>query len=175
MSGVSEEGAEVIGRQAYRGPGFAPGGRSGKGGAVIEFRDGVPGLNGTTPETYEEFWPFYLSQHLHPTTQKVHAAGTLTAIGVGVTALLRGRWKAFLASPLFAYGPAFASHFIWEKNRPVVLGGSFWWAARADLELVSKVITGRIGRDAAAVREALGFRPEERTIADHERLRPVAA
>jgi hypothetical protein len=141
---------------------------------MIEFRDGVPGMNGKTPETYEEFWPFYLSQHLHPTTQKVHAAGTVTAIAMGMTALFRGRWKRFAASPLFAYVPAFASHFIWEKNRPVVLGGSFFWAARADLELVFKVLTGRIGRDAAAVREALGFRPDERTLSEHGRLMPAA-
>src|SRR5919201_5375573 len=128
---------------------------------MIDVREGVPGLNGEKPRSYKEFWPYYLSQHLHPMTQRVHASGTLTAFAVGVSSFLRGKWKLFAAAPLFAYVPAFASHFIWEKNRPVVLGGNFLWAARADLEMVFKVLTGRIHRDVQAIRNALGFQPAE--------------
>jgi hypothetical protein len=142
---------------------------------MIDVSNGVPGLNGQKPRSFREFWPYYLSQHLHPMTQRVHAAGTLTAFAVGISSMLRGKWKLFAAAPLFAYVPAFASHFIWEKNRPVVLGGNFFWAARADIEMVTKVVTGRIGDDADAVREGLGMSPDETTLADHRRLQPVAA
>ncbi|MFN2543183.1 MAG: Mpo1-like protein [Actinomycetota bacterium] len=141
---------------------------------MIQTGSGVPGLNGTMPRSYREFWPYYLSQHLHPMTQRVHAAGTATAIVVGVTSLLRGRWKLFAASPLFAYVPAFASHLIWEGNRPVVLGGNPLWAAMADLEMVTKVFTGRIGQDTAAIRDEIGMGPAETTLADHERIRRAA-
>src|SRR5437870_9626585 len=137
---------------------------------MIDLTHGVPGVNAPDPQNYQEFWAFYLSQHLHPMTQRVHAAATATAIGVGVTSLVRRKWRLFLASPLFAYGPAFASHYIWEGNSPVVISkGKPIWAAMADLQMVFKVLTGKIGEEAAAIRAGLGFRPTETTIADHER------
>jgi hypothetical protein len=141
---------------------------------MTETRDAIQGLNGERPTSYREFWPYYLSQHLHPMTQRVHAAGTATAFTLGISSLLRGRWKFFAAAPLFAYVPAIASHFIWEGNRPVLFGGNFWWAARADVEMVFKVFTGRIGQDVAALRETLGLEPAETTLADRDRLRPAA-
>ena len=141
---------------------------------MTETRDGIQGLNGERPSTYREFWPYYLSQHLHPMTQRVHAAGTATAVAVGMSSLFRGKWKLFAAAPLFAYGPAIASHFIWEGNRPVLFRGSFWWSARADIEMVYKVFTGRIHQDVTALRETLGLDPAETTLADRDRLRPAA-
>jgi hypothetical protein len=146
----------------------------GIGGGMIDPRNGVPGVNAPKPTSFGEFWPFYLSQHLHPMTQRVHAAGTVAALATGITALVRRRWKVVAASPLLAYGPAFASHFIWEGNRPVVLGGNPLWSALADLTMVAKVLTGRIGRDAAAVRSGLGLAPPAVTIADASRAERAA-
>ena len=81
-------------------------------------------------------------------TRRVHAAATATSIVTGIAALAGRKWKLLAASPLLAYGPAFSSHWIWEKNNPVVLGkGKPIWAARADLEMVFKVLTGRIAPD----------------------------
>ena len=143
---------------------------------MIEVKQGVPGVNASDPTSYREFWAYYLSQHLHPMTRRVHAAGTVTAMVTGVTALARGKWRLFFGSPLLAYGPAFATHYVWEGNSPVVLNkGKPIWAARADLEMMLKVLTGRIGLEAAAIREGLGFMPTETTIADHERTLRQAA
>ena len=89
---------------------------------MIDVARGVPGVNAPDPGSYREFWAYYLSQHLHPMTRRVHALATTSAILTGVTALLRRRWKVLAASPLLAYGPAFSSHWIWEGNNPVVLG-----------------------------------------------------
>ena len=141
---------------------------------MIDVSEGVPGVTGPKPTSYREFWAYYLSQHLHPMTQRVHAAGTVAAFLAGVTALTRRRWRLVAASPLLAYGPAFASHFIWEGNKPVTLQGNFLWAAFADLEMVFKVFTGRIEADTAAVRSGVGLKPSEVTLADRERLREAA-
>jgi hypothetical protein len=142
---------------------------------VIDLRDGVPGLNGRDPHSYSEFWPYYLSQHLHPTTRKVHAVATSVAVLTGLTALARRRLKLLAVSPLLAYGPAFASHYIWEGNRPVTLSGSFLWAALGDFEMLFKVFTGRIEAEAAAVREAAGLEPGEITLADRRDRLSLAA
>jgi hypothetical protein len=143
---------------------------------MIDVSEGVPGVNGPDPRSYDEFWAYYLSQHLHPMTQRVHAAGTAAAMLTGLTALRRRKWKLFAASPLLAYVPAFASHYIWEGNSPVVISkGKPIWAAMADLQMVFKVLTGRIGPDAVGIRAGLGMRPAEITLADHERsLQPAA-
>ena len=142
---------------------------------MIDLTSGVPGVDGPDPQSYGEFWAFYLSQHLHPMTRRMHAFATTSAILTGVAALASRKWKLFAASPLLAYGPAFSSHWIWEKNSPVVLRkGKPIWAARADLEMVFKVLTGRIGQDVAAIRAAAGLREHQVTLADRERL-PAAA
>ena len=143
---------------------------------MIDVSSGVPGVNAPDPQSFEEFWAFYLSQHLHPMTQRVHAMATATATAVGLGALARRKWRLFAASPLFAYRPAFVSHWIWEKNNPVVLAkGKPIWAAMADIRMVLKVFTGRISGDADAIRSGLGMRAGETTLADHQRaLRPAA-
>jgi hypothetical protein len=142
---------------------------------VIHVENGVPGINAPDPASYREFWAYYLSQHLHPMTRKVHAAATAAAILTGVTAILRRRWKVVAASPLVAYGPAFASHWIWEKNNPVVLNkGKPGWAAMADLEMVYKVFTGVIGQDVVDVRAWLGLEPHQVTLADRDRTAELA-
>jgi hypothetical protein len=149
--------------------------------SMIHVEKGVPGVNAPDPSSYREFWAFYLSQHLHPMTRRVHAAATATAILTGVTALIRRKWKVVAVSPLLAYGPAFASHWIWEKNSPVVLNkGKPVWAAMADLEMVFKVFAGAIGEDVEDVRAGLGLEPHQVTLADRDRTpdrmtSPVAA
>ena len=142
---------------------------------MMNLSNGVPGVSAPDPASYDEFWSFYLSQHLHPMTQRVHAAATVSSIAIGVTALFRRKWKWLAAAPLFAYGPAFSSHWIWEKNNPVVLNkGKPIWAAMADLQMVFKVLTGRIGEDAQRIRDALGMKGEQITLADRDKLRLAA-
>jgi hypothetical protein len=122
---------------------------------MIDVSKGVPGVNAPEPSNYQEFWPYYLSQHLHPMTEKVHAASTTGAVATFLAALATRRWRMLGLSPLVAYGPAFASHFIWEGNKPVTLQGNPFWAMRADFEMVYKVFTGRIEAEVRAIREGL--------------------
>lgn len=129
---------------------------------MIDVSNGVPGLNAPDPTSYEEFWPYYLSQHLHPITERVHAGATTAALLTGLAGFIRRSPRTVALSPLVAYGPAFASHFIWEKNRPVTLQGNPFWAARADFELLFKVFAGKIDDDVAAVRAGLAAGNEER-------------
>ena len=122
---------------------------------VMELTRGVPGVNGPDPTTYEEFWPYYVSQHLHPATRAIHVAGTAGALICGAVGVALLNPVVFAVSPAVAYGPAFTSHFVIEKNRPA----SF---AR-ELE-----------NDVRRVREALRLRPDQRTLADAPRLRSAA-
>lgn len=136
---------------------------------MIDLEDGVPGVNAPEPKNFEEFWPFYLSQHLHPTTRAVHAAATCAAITLGVAGVLSRRPRTLMTAPLVVYGPAFASHFIWEKNRPATISGYPKWSVGGDMRMLWRTLNGTIYRDVQAIREALGMSDEELTLADRNR------
>jgi len=66
----------------------------------------------------DEFWPFYVSQHLNPINRRLHAYGTSLAIILGIVALI---WRAPFVGVLaavVAYSFAWIGHFFFEKNRP---------------------------------------------------------
>jgi hypothetical protein len=133
---------------------------------MIDLNDGVPGVSAPDPQNFEEFWPYYLSQHMHPNTRVVHAVGTAAAWIVGIGGLLRGKPKTLLWAPLLAYGPAFASHFIWERNRPATLGGHVLWSVGGDHRMLFRTISGKLTSDVTAIREALDMSPDEITLSD---------
>lgn len=64
-------------------------------------------------KTLEEFYPFYLSQHLNPTCRRLHFIGTFLAF----LQLLRTILFAFtlpniLLAPLIGYGFSWIGHFV---------------------------------------------------------------
>jgi hypothetical protein len=132
---------------------------------MIDLTGGVPGVNAPTPTTYEEFWPYYVSQHLHPMTRAMHVLGTTLAIVAIVAAIVFRAPLLLIAVPMLGYGFAFASHFIWEKNKPATFGHPAW-SFRADLRQLWKAYAGALPADVRAVRAAAGVPPEARTLAD---------
>lgn len=116
-----------------------------------------------TPRTYEEFWPYYVSQHMDPTCRKLHVVGTTAALGlVAVSPLFP---LALLAAPIVGYGLAWIGHFGFEKNRPATWGGLKFaaWSLRSDFRMLRYTFTGRmegVVREVGAALEA-DARPEQ--------------
>jgi hypothetical protein len=132
---------------------------------MVDLTKGVPGVNAPDPTTYEEFWPYYVSQHLHPMTRAMHVLGTTLAILAIVAAIVFRAPLLLIGVPLLGYGLAFASHFIWEKNKPATFGYPVW-SFRADLRQLRKAYAGALAADVRAVRAAAGVPPEARTLAE---------
>jgi hypothetical protein len=132
---------------------------------MVGLSRGVPGVNAPTPTSYEEFWPYYVSQHLHPMTRAMHVLGTTLAILAIVAAVVFRAPILLLAVPVLGYGFAFSSHFIWEKNKPASFGHPLW-SFRADLRQLWKAYAGLLGDDVRAVRATAGVPPEARTLAE---------
>lgn len=133
---------------------------------MIDLSRGVPGVDGPEPTTFEEFWPYYVSQHLRSVTRHVHVWSTLGAAAVGVALLALGLWLAVPVVAVVAYGANWASHLSLERNRPASWGRP-WWSFQADLRLVARYLSRRADEDdVAAVRRALGLHPEHRCLAD---------
>jgi len=89
----------------------------------------------------DEFWPFYVSQHLNPTNRRLHFAGT--TLGLASLALAAAfRAPAFLAAaPVLGYGLAWIGHFFFEKNRPATFVYP-WLSFRADFRMYAKMWRG---------------------------------
>ena len=131
----------------------------------MDVTNGVAGVNAPDPENYEEFWPYYVSQHLHPATRAIHVGATTAALACGVAGFALLNPALVVAAPVVGYGPAWASHFAIEKNKPASFGHPFW-SFRADLRQVRKFFAGRLEADVQEVRTALRLRPSQRTLAD---------
>jgi hypothetical protein len=131
----------------------------------MDLSHGVPGVNGPDPESYEDFWPYYVSQHLHPATRAIHVGATTTALVCGAAGFALFNPLLVAAAPVVGYGPAWASHFLIEKNKPASFGHPLW-SLRADFRQVRKFFTGQLGDDVQRVRHALRLRPEHRTLAE---------
>lgn len=92
--------------------------------------------------TYEEFWPFYVSQHMNPTCRALHFGGTslvyLILVLAGVVAPM---W--LLAAPVIGYGFAWVGHFAFEKNRPATFTYPLW-SLRGDFRMHRLMLFGRM-------------------------------
>lgn len=103
--------------------------------------------------SYEEFWPYYVSQHRDVTCRRLHFVGTSLVIGFVLTAALtRNPWW-LLAAPVAGYGPAWIGHFGFEKNRPATFD-YLVWSLLGDFQMYACMWIGRMG-DELAKAEAL--------------------
>jgi hypothetical protein len=95
-------------------------------------------------KTFEEFWPFYVSEHSRSTTRALHFAGTTMVLGALVAALAQRSAWWLLAAPVLGYGPAWVAHFFVEKNRPATFTHP-WWSLRGDFRMWRLMLAGKMG------------------------------
>ncbi len=96
-------------------------------------------------QSFEQFWPFYVSQHSRPWTRRFHFVGTFGALvflGTGLTSDSR----LLAAAPVFAYGLAWFSHFFIEKNRPATFTYPLW-SLHGDFRMFGLMLTGRMDEE----------------------------
>ena len=92
--------------------------------------------------TYEDFWPFYVSQHLSATCRALNFVGTtLVWTTLALAVLDRPRW--LLATPLFGYGFAWIGHFFFERNRPATFRYPLW-SLRGDFRMYRLMLLRRM-------------------------------
>jgi hypothetical protein len=97
--------------------------------------------------SYEEFWPFYVSQHRHPTNRALHFVGTTLVLGAVAASVLVSPLY-LLAAPLAGYGFAWVGHFFFEKNRPATFTYPLW-SLRGDFRMYRLTWLGRMGGELA--------------------------
>jgi hypothetical protein len=75
--------------------------------------------------SFREFYPFYLSEHRHPTCRRLHFVGSTLVIAAVVATIVTGNVWWLAAAPFAGYGFAWIGHFFFEKNRPATFSYPF--------------------------------------------------
>lgn len=95
-------------------------------------------------QTYAEFWPFYLREHALPSTRWLHFMGTSLGTGIGITAAVTGRGMLVPAALVAAYGFAWFSHFVIERNKPASFKYPLW-SLISDYRMAGLMAAGKLG------------------------------
>ena len=100
--------------------------------------------------SFEDFWPYYVSQHQNATSRRLHFIGT--SLAMGCVALAPIYPAALLAAPVAGYGFAWVGHFAFEKNRPATWGGlkAAAYSLRGDLRMWRLMLAGQMDAEVAA-------------------------
>lgn len=109
----------------------------------------------TEPQSFEEFWPYYVSQHKNKTCRRLHFIGT--SIAMGCVAIAPMYPSALLMAPIAGYGLAWIGHFAFEKNKPASWGGAkaAWWSLRGDLRMWMYMLEGSMDGEVAKLDDAV--------------------
>ena len=107
--------------------------------------------------SFNEFWPHYLTEHSRPGTRLLHLAGTSTAILLVILFVALGKWWLFPLALVPGYGAAWIGHFFIEKNRPATFQHPLW-SFMGDYKMIWMMLTGKI--DTEVERIAKGGVPE---------------
>jgi len=97
-------------------------------------------------KSFQEFWPYYLSEHSRPSTRALHFVGSTLALGLAAGAVVRREPLWLLAAAFSGYGFAWVGHFGFEKNRPATFQHPLWSLA-GDWKMWSLMATGRLGAE----------------------------
>lgn len=85
-------------------------------------------------KNFDEFWPFYLSEHVHPKNRQLHFIGMSVVHAILFYVFVTGAIQYLWLVPIFGYGFAWAGHFFIEKNRPATFKHPLW-SALADFRM----------------------------------------
>jgi len=109
--------------------------------------------------SFEEFWPYYVAQHLHPVNRWLHFAGT--SLALGCIAASPAAPPLLLAAPVVGYGLAWIGHYGFEKNKPATFGNPLY-SLVGDFKMWSLMLRGRM--DAEIARLERSAAAEERPV-----------
>lgn len=104
-------------------------------------------------KTVREFWPYYLSEHLHPVNRTLHFIGSWVALGFLGLALWNLEPWFLLGALVSGYTLAWIGHFFLEKNRPATFQYP-WKSFLSDWVMFYYILTGQIKKEIANLPES---------------------
>jgi hypothetical protein len=111
-------------------------------------------------KSFEEFWPFYVSEHSKPATRALHAAGTTAATACAVALIATGRWRFLPLALIPGYAAAWVGHFFVEHNKPASFKYPLW-SFVADYKMFALMLTGKMEEQVEKSKDEGGRRKDE--------------
>ncbi len=96
--------------------------------------------------TLDEFWPFYVSQHMKRGNSILHFAGTTIGLLCLGSAMVLRDWRFLPVGLVLSYGLAWTGHFFIEKNAPATLRHPVL-SFRADFRMYGLMLAGEMGNE----------------------------
>ena len=93
--------------------------------------------------SFREFYPFYLSEHLKKSTKIFHAIGSILGLALLFYCISSKDWVKLYLGPIFGYGFAWFSHFFFEKNKPATFKYPLY-SFIGDWVMLKDIIIGRV-------------------------------
>lgn len=93
--------------------------------------------------SFREFYPFYLGEHRHRVSRRLHFIGSCGVLLFAATALVRAEPHWLFGALVCGYGFAWVGHFFFEKNRPATFRHPFYSFA-GDWVMFCDILRGRI-------------------------------
>ena len=102
----------------------------------------APAAKETVPtDSFEAYWPYYLSKHRHPGTRIMHFCGVAGAAALAGAGVATGSPWFFLAAPVVGYGMARIGHKFIEHGEPAA---SPLLALRGDAKMFGLMLRGQL-------------------------------
>jgi hypothetical protein len=92
---------------------------------------------------FDEFYPFYLTQHANRMCRRTHFVGSSLALACIAMAIVGGRGGWLLAALVCGYGGAWVGHFYYEHNRPASFAQPLY-SFRADWVMYWQMLIGKL-------------------------------
>jgi hypothetical protein len=93
--------------------------------------------------TFEDFYPFYLSEHANRISRRLHFTGTSIAAALLVAALLTRLWWLVALAVVQGYAFAWVGHFFFERNKPATFKYP-WFSLMGDWRLWWDLLTRKL-------------------------------
>jgi len=96
-----------------------------------------------TYQSFEAFYPFYLSQHQNRICRLLHVVGLLCVIAILVAAIISNIYSLLWLMPIAGYGFAWVGHFFFEHNKPATFTYP-WYSFLGDWVMLKDILTGKL-------------------------------
>ena len=96
-----------------------------------------------TFKRFDDFYPFYLSQHKTIMCKRLHFFGTVLVCLLFVLFLFTGNWFLIVLIPMAGYGFAWIGHYFYEKNKPATFSLPLY-SLMGDFVMFWQILTGKI-------------------------------
>ena len=100
-------------------------------------------MNEERYRSFGDFYTFYLSEHSHKVSRRLHFTGTSIAVVLLITAAITQRWWLIAVALVQGYAFAWIGHYFFERNKPATFRYPAF-SLMGDWRLWWEILTGKL-------------------------------